>query len=408
MTKPRRRQAGEGTISAYETKGGTLYLAKWQEPQPDGTVKARLKRGFKTRKEAAAHLTDVRSALKDGSYVAPHRVTVTEHMAAWLDSLRKQPSTIESYRRNVRLHVVPYLGELRLEQLSGTRLTAHYRALEESGRVMGSEDPAAPAKGLSARTVRYIHTILHAALDAAVRDRLLAVNPADAATPPSAKEAAPPEMRYWSPAELRAFLADREAHGDDLLMAWKLLAATGMRRGELLGLRWGDVDFITGRVSVRRSASLIKTEGQGDRIVVGPTKTGKPRVVDLDAQTLADLKAYRRDRGALFLTLARDDAFVISDINGEVRHPYRFSRRFTEAVEQTRRRLGTDALPTIRLHDLRHTHATVLLSAGVPVKVVSERLGHASPTITLGVYAHVMPGMQREAAEQFGALMYGA
>ncbi|BCT76083.1 site-specific integrase [Sinomonas cyclohexanicum] len=403
MTKPRRRQAGEGTISPYETKAGTLYLAKWQEPQVDGTVKARLKRGFATRKAAAVHLTDVRASLRDGSYVAPHKTTVAAHMGAWLDGLRKQPSTVESYRRNVRLHVLPYIGELRLEQLTGTRLTALYRQLEASGRVGGTGED----KGLSARTVRYIHTIVHAALDAAVRDRLLAVNPADAATPPSAKEAAPPEMHYWSAVELRAFLADREERGDDLLMAWKLLAATGMRRGELLGLRWGDVDFTTGRVSVRRSASLIKTEGNGDRIDVGPTKTGKARVVDLDAQTLSDLRVYRKERGALFLSLVRDEAYVVSDVDGNVRHPYRFSRRFTDAVAQTRRTLGEDKLKAIRLHDLRHTHATILLAAGVPVKVVSERLGHASPTITLGVYAHVMPGMQKEAAEQFGALMYG-
>lgn len=129
--------------------------------------------------------------------------------------------------------------------------------------------------------------------------------------------------------------------------------------------------------------------------------------MDLDPGTLATLKAYKSEQGSLALMLARDGTYVLADIEGKLRHPERLSKRFVAAVIAARKSLGEDQLPTIRLHDLRHTHATLLLAAGVPVKVVSERLGHASAMITLGVYAHVMPGMQAEAAATFGALLSG-
>jgi integrase len=138
---------------------------------------------------------------------------------------------------------------------------------------------------------------------------------------------------------------------------------------------------------------------------VGGTKSGKPRVIDLDPATVALLRAYRKERGSLALQLARDDALVFGTIEGGHRNPETVSRQFRADVARCRQAVGEDVLPVIRLHDLRHTHATALLLAGVPVHVVSQRLGHASPVITLGVYAHVMPGSQRQAAELFASLI---
>lgn len=404
-SRRRRRQSGEGGISEYATQAGPRYLIKYQEPQDDGTTKTRLRRRdsnerpMLTRKAAADELRRTLSAIEEGRHVARNRVTVAQHFATWLDGLRKEPSTVASYRKNVRLHVTPYLGSLRLEQLTGTRLTKHYRHLEREGRADGQG-------GLSARTVRYVHTIIHAGLSAAVRDGLVSQNAADKADPPSAKAAASPEMRFWKAGELRAFLAQRAAADDELLPAWSLLASTGMRRGEALALRWADVDLDGSRLSVRRAATVVKNKGEGQEVLIGPPKSGRPRTVDLDEGTVAMLRAHKAARGSISLALARDDALVLGDINGRVRHPERFSRRWETAVRQARTALEGD-LPAIRLHDLRHTHATLLLAAGVPVKVVSERLGHANATITLGVYAHVMPGMQAEAAAKFAALMSG-
>jgi integrase len=180
-----------------------------------------------------------------------------------------------------------------------------------------------------------------------------------------------------------------------------------MRRGEALAPRWRDVDLDAGRLAVRRSVGVVKAKGAGERLVEGPTKTGRSRVVDLDAGTVAALRAYRAARGRLALDLVRDSALVLSNLDGAHRHPERFSRRFAGQVVQAREALEEERLPAIRLHDLRHTHATLLLADGVPVKVVSERLGHASATITLTVYQHVHPGMGREAADRFGALLEG-
>jgi integrase len=400
MTKPRRRQSGEGGISEYVIKAGPRFLIKYAYTREDETRAVVLKRGYLTRKAAAAALREKLANVDRGTHVAPTNITVSEHFATWLGGLRLQRSTIASYEKNVRLHLVPHIGALRLDQLTGTRLTKLYRQLEESGRVDGKG-------GLAARTVRYCHTIVHAGLAAAVRDGALSVNPADKAVPPSAKSAASPEMKVWTAEELRAFLDQRAKANDGLLIAWSLLAATGMRRGEALGLRWGDVDFEGSRLSVRRAATLLKRKGFSEEVIIEPPKSGKPRVVDLDPGTLAALKAHKVALGTIALSLARDGAYVLPNPDGSVRNPNQFSRRFVETLAAAREALGEDVLPRIRLHDLRHTHATLLLKAGVPVKVVSERLGHANAMITLGVYAHVMPGMQAEAAAKFGALLSG-
>ena len=178
-----------------------------------------------------------------------------------------------------------------------------------------------------------------------------------------------------------------------------------MRRGEALALRWRDVDFEAGRLQVRRSLGVVKAKGAGEQLVEGPTKTGQARVVDIDSDTVAALRAYRATRGSLALELVRDAALVLGNLDGTHRHPERYSRRFVEQVLQACKALGEDHLPKIRLHDLRHTHATLLLADGVPVKVVSERLRHANAVITVTVYQHVHPGMGRQAADRFAALL---
>lgn len=401
MTKPRRRQAGEGGISEYATKAGPRFLIKYTAPDEHGQRRVFLHRGFPTRRAAANALREQLGRVDRGAHVAPSRITVEQHMGEWLDGLQLGQSTISSYRKNVRLHVVPYLGHLRLEALTGTRLSGLYRELEVSGRRDGREG------GLSPRTVRYVHTIVHAAMKAAVRDGRLVANPADKATPPSAKRAASPEMHTWDAAELRAFLDWSRDQGDELHSAWLLLAMTGMRRGEALAMRWGDVDFDAGTVSVRRSVGVVKTKGAGQEIVLGTPKSGKARVIDIDPETLATLKTYRAQRGAISLGFARDDAYILGTLSGGVRHPERFSRAFGVRLGQAREVLGEDALTGIRLHDLRHTHATLLLRAGVHPKIVSERLGHAKVSITLDVYSHAVPTLQREAAGKLAALVYG-
>jgi integrase len=402
----KRRSPGEGSVWPYRTKAGQLrYAIGYVRLMPDGTRKAVTRRTgphgerWTTERDAKRALREVLVAVDKGELVDPSKQLVGAYLEEWLAGLRLAPSTVASYRKNVRLHIEPYIGTVPLASLTTARIDALYRQLERGGRA----DHKA-GEGLSPRTVRYVHTILSAGLGAAVKHHRLTRNPAATASPPTAKQARAPEMHAWTAEQLAGFLgwsAGSSLHH----AAWRLLAYTGMRRGEALALRWRDVNLDAGTVSVRRSAGVIRVKGEGAAIEEGDTKSGKPRVVDLDAATVAVLRAHRKQRGSMALQLARDDALVLGDQEGRHLHPERFTRTFGAEVARCRKALGDSAAPVIRLHDLRHTHATLLLLAGVPVHVVSERLGHASPVITMQVYAHVLPGSQREAAELFASLI---
>ena len=149
-------------------------------------------------------------------------------------------------------------------------------------------------------------------------------------------------------------------------MLWHVLSMTGMRRGEALALRWRDIDLDAGTVSIRRSAGMVRNAGEGAEVAEGDTKSGKPRVVDLDPGTVALLRAWRKERGLGGAAAGRDDALVFGDIEGAHRNPEHVSRQFARDLTRCRPALGEDVLPVIRLHDLRHTHATILLLAGEP------------------------------------------
>jgi integrase len=397
---PRRRSPGEGGCWPYQTRAGERWRARGPVLTLDGTVKHVQRKGFATKTEGLEWLGDQQAAGRRGDYVEPSRQRLGVYGAEVIDGLRIGPQTRASYRKNWRLHVQAYpVGAVALSQLTGVKLTSHYRQLEKAGRKDHRE-----GEGLSPRTVRYIHTIISRVLRQAVRDGMLARNPADAATPPSAREAKPPEMTCWSAAQLATFLAWCAEHSQSHAL-WHVLANTGMRRGEVLALRWRDLDLEAASVRVRRSAGMVRNAGEGAEVAEGDTKSGKPRVVDLDPSTVTLLRAWRKERGTMALQLARDDALVFGDIEGAHRNPEHVSRQFARDLQRCRQALIADTVPAIRLHDLRHTHATVLLTAREPVHVVSQRLGHASAVVTMTVYAHVLPGSQREAADLFARLI---
>lgn len=410
--KARRRSPGEGGVFEYKLANGQLRFGiKFTAPQPDGSSKPVLRRRdengqpWTTKKAAQAAVSEALAKVRRDEWIEPSKQTLGEYLDEWAAGLRLAPSTVASYKKNIRNLINPRIGGVALASLTPARITAMYRELETSGRC----DHKA-GEGLSARTVRYVHTILGAALSAAVDAGMIARNPVDKAKPPTAKEAKAPEMHPWTGDQLKAFLAWSK-EGSTLHLAWYVLAMTGMRRGELLALRWRDLDLETGTIAVRRSVGIIRNKGQGARIEEGPTKTCKPRVVDVDDATVALLKAHKRERGGLALQMARDDALVFGDLEGQHRHPERFSRTFKEHLARCRKELekaGAEVPDEIRLHDLRHTHATILLRANVHVKIVSERLGHATVSITLDTYSHVLPTMQREAVAKLAAIMGGS
>jgi integrase len=400
MASTRRRSRGEGHVGSYQTKAGVRWYWKASLPRPDGSVKVTWRRGFTTKRQAQEALQAALVGARRGGYIAPSKRITGSWLDEWLGTLRLAPSSVASYRKNVRLHVQPHIGQVPLARLSSAHLDTMYREPEASGRRDGRG-------GLSARTVRYIHTIVNAALQAAVdaEPQLLVSNPARKAHPPTAKEAQSPEMTPWTAEQLTAFLS-WSAENSPLHAAWYVLAYTGMRRGELLALRWRDVDLAAGTVSIARSVGVVRSDGEPVAVIESAPKTAKSRrIIDIDPATVAVLRAWKRERGELSLVLARDSSTVFGSLEGGHLHPERFWRTFKNALARCRAELGDDALPMITIHDLRHTHASLLLSAGEPVKTVSERLGHASVTVTLTVYGHVMPGDQKRAADRFAALI---
>ena len=408
--RSRRYWAEHGRLESCPKCGGLLeeITARRQIVPPER---------YRTKTEAQAGLTRELSAEMNGMFVEPDRLTVGEYLTGhWLPSIvdSVRPTTLLSYRLHVERYLVPLLGELPLRKLTPTAINAFNARLRSEARrprrahgkaslpvapdaPTSPEAPeeASPAAPLAASTRRNIYVTLVTALNAAVAQSLLAVNPTTRATTPQRRGTR--ELHTWSDAELRAFLA--ATRGERLQALWRLLAMSGMRRGEALGLKWSDVDFGSSRVSIQRSRVIA-----GSVILEHPpkTRTGR-RAVPLDAGTLASLKVWKARQAAERLAWGaawNEGGWVFTREDGAALHPGFATKRFRETVAATE-------LPRIRLHDLRHTSATLALAAGVHAKVVQERLGHATISQTLDIYSHTTPSLHVGAAEQLAAIVDG-
>lgn len=399
----------QGSASPTRTANGTWGFVVDLGPGPgsDGVWRERRqarRRGFATKREAQEALDELRVSSKEGTYVTPARQTLREFLEdEWLPAvkLRLAESTWESYERNIRHHIVPNLGGVQLQALDGSAIQRMYADLLTSGRKRGAQSP-----GLKPRTVRYIGTILHAALKDAVKWRRVQLNAADQATPPSAKSAKAPEMKTWAGSELGSFL-ERTA-GDRYGKPWLFLATTGCRRGEALGLRWQDVNLDEGVAVIRQEViPLTKKSGRGrEARILSTTKSGDARVIELDVRTVAMLRAWKAEQNQEKLALGagyHDHNLVFPRPDGDPHHPEAFSKTFERRLRQE----AFADLPTLRLHDLRHTWATLALEAGVDVAIVSKRLGHSSPVVTWQTYQHVRKGVQSDAAEKVAVAIFG-
>jgi integrase len=351
------------------------------------------KGGYRTKRAAQAALTDALADHQKGARVEPSKLTVRDYFESrWLPVIEHavKPTTFRGYADIVHNRIVPHLGDIRLSELNEGDIARMYSSLRTGGRRAG-------AGGLSEASVQHTHVVLRKALKDAMKGahgtKLLLRNPADDVQRPRRQRA---EMRVWSAEELRRFL--NETRGDRLHACWVVAATTGLRRGELLGLRWDDVDLHGQVLSVKRSRVAA-----GDDVSEGTPKNGRGRRVDLDPETVVVLHRHRARQ--LEERMARGEAWLDTGLvftreDGEGLHPHTVSQAFERAVARA-------DVPVIRFHDLRHTHATLMLGAGVHPKVVQERLGHASIQITLDTYSHVMPGMQADAAARVGQLIFG-
>ncbi len=437
-------------------KKGDRYYVKIELDTDPATGHRRQKwhSGYKTKREAERARVDLLSRFDRGEYVEPSQQTLADFLTDWLKAIEPtvRPSTFDSYSRNMRLHVVEHIGSVRLTKVDAGVLNGLYATLLSTGRRRSSRKGAGysssvvkralelraegrtldatadrlrlelpeaghitkntvnsllrreaerpkhadvPA-GLDRRTVNYIHTILHRALKDAVRWGRLLRNPADTSDPPRAGQKSD-GVHSWNAATLRGYLDASRAADDRHHALWVLLATTGMRRGEALGLRWADVDLDAGRARIVQT--IIQTRSL---VSVGEPKTARGRrPISLDPATIGVLRAHRhrmlQERvlvGADFVDLG----LVFHQPDGSWLRPDAVSEVFLRRV----RRYGP---PRLTLKGLRHTWATLALEQGIHPRVVQERLGHSTIAITLGIYSHVSPTLHDEAAETIASLI---
>ncbi len=356
---------------------------------PAGAPRKQIRRrGFRTKRDAQTALNELLHDVGKGTFVATERKTVAEYLGEWVEALPTRglrPRTVASYADMLRLHVLPTLGHGRLQALTAIDLDRPYaRLLADGHRYSGA--------GLSSRSVRYVHTILRKALADAERKGLVLRNVADLASPPSAKSAKAPEASTWTPEQLHRFLEISVDH--QYFALFRTAGMTGMRRGEVCGLRWEDLDLDAGTVRVRNQLGV---DGK-----LAEVKTERSRrIVDLDAETVSVLHAHRTDKVARRLALGVgwvDRGLVFTDVEGAALRPDAVTKSFAQAVARS-------GLPRVRFHDLRHSRASHLAQAGAHPVVIQTQLGHSSATFSQEVYTHVDRDRARAAASAVGSLV---
>jgi len=285
-------------------------------------------------------------------------------------------------------YLLPHLGDTPLRRLRAEHIRALYQRLLIAGSRRGGP--------LAAKTIANLHQLIRAALRDAVDRDLLPANPTIGVQPPDPRNRPSGNRRAksWTAAELGAFIDGTTQSQHSTL--FRLTAATGMRRGEALGLRWDDIHFDTGRIEITQALIAIGYQLEFTRL---KTRTSR-RNVTLDGHTLGLLADWRRRQAAQLdaAGAVNEHGLVFTRPDGQPLHPHTVSQAFERAQRHV------DVSP-IRFHDLRHTHASLLLRDRVPIKVVSERLGHSNPAFTMTTYQHVIPGMQEDAATTFGQLL---
>jgi len=334
-----------------------------------------------SKKQAEAELSRILADLQHGGFVDPGTVTVGEYLKRWLDHVASKTSTKthERYDEIVNFAIAPHLGTIRLSKLRAIHIQGFYSEALVSGQKRRSG-------GLSAQTVLHYHRILSQSLKQAVKWQLLANNPADAVEPPRPSR---PEMVVLDDNQTATLLGAAES--TPLFLPVLLAATTGMRRGEVLALRWSNVDLDQKRLSVAQT--LEKSRSRGLRFKQPKTKRSR-RTISLPSITVEALRKRRAEQAEVYLRLGRGwdiDTLVCCRPDGTPINPNTLTSGFASLVRSL-------DIPQVTFHGLRHTHATHLFKEGVHPKIAQERLGHSTISTTLDLYSHVMPGMQEDAA----------
>ncbi|TGS47557.1 MULTISPECIES: site-specific integrase [unclassified Mesorhizobium] len=356
-----------------------------------------------TKRGAQEECARLITEMKQGNYVEPTKQTLAEFLDEWLTFIKPSvaPKTFERYTEICRKGISPLIGSVILAKLKTDRIDA---ALTEAltkprsdHRKRKDEDQERkPLPPLAPRTVHHFRRVLIKALGQAVTWERLSRNPAAKTTPPKVERK---KMLAYDAAQTGQLIED--LRHTRMFIATLLAVKCGLRRGEILALRWGNVELGD---NLRQLSIVESAEQTSDGVRYKEPKNGRARTVALSAATVAELKAHRvrQAEEQLRLGIRPDtDSFVVAQVDGSPLQPRSLTHEWIRVI-------GKTSLPRIRFHDLRHTHATQMLSAGVHPKVASERLGHSTIGITLDLYSHVMPGMQADAAEAVDAAIQSA
>jgi len=335
-----------------------------------------------TKKDAEKRLAELFHQLDTGTFTKPSKDTLSDFLSRWLQDYAKPhltPRAYERYESIIRVHLTPSLGSIPLTEVRPDHIQKHYTAMLNDG--------------LSARTVRYHHVILHVALQSAVKWGLVPRNVADAVDPPRPGHT---EMHTWNENEIAQFLDGIKDSQYYTLFYTALF--TGMRRSELLGLTWQDIDLLYSVISVNRGLHHLS---DGSYVFTEPKSAKSKRTIALPPSAILVLKAHydnqKLERDMVGKPLSDTD-LVFSTIEGKPLRP----NTITRAWETLAARYG---VKVIRFHDARHTHASIMLKQGIHPKIVQERLGHSSIAVTLDTYSHVAPGLQESAAKRFDEVL---
>lgn len=361
--------------------GNSWYFVLTHGKKANGKPNQYKKRGFKTKQEAIQALNELEHTLLTGTYIKPHKMTYRQYMLEqWLEDkqTRVKQQTIGTYRWLVELHILPTLGHVELTQLTPMMIQQLYNRLTKE-------------KSLSDENIQKVHTLINDSLKKAERWGLIQKNPASLVDRPKAVKK---EIKVWNLEQVKLFLKNADLNAR-YFIAPLLGLTTGMRIGEILGLRWKDVDLERGFIRVTQTLSSDGKE------LMPYTKTASgTRTIDLPPETISYLEMHKKridkERKS---PLYHDLDLVVCTEFGTPTNKSNIRRFFNAQINK----LG---LPKIRFHDTRHTHATLLLIQGVNPKIVSERLGHADVRISLDTYSHLLPSMQKETAIMFGKMLF--
>lgn len=398
MARKETRSYAEGSVYPYKTKSGLRY--RWQasfrvNPEDAESPLERLsKSGYITLKEADSAMRLALLDAKEGYKPRVKKCLFEDYAQAWLDKQQLANSTLMGYEKIVRVHLKPAFGKMSLASITPTMISTLYKKLSKDG----NKGRSTSGKGLSANSINKIHIVLGAILESAVDDGLLRINQArqKSVEAPTSRtiRMEKQELKTWSAKEVNDFLAwDKQTFDDDFYALWHLYLYSGLRRGEGVALQWDDINFETGVISVRRASD------SGLRKATKRTKTYKERAVLMDPDSLTMLKARKAEHSELGLQHVTGAAFVFGNLDGSVRNPGDIGEKWSKTLKKAQQALPH--LGHLTIKGMRHSHATLLLEAGVPAKVVQERLGHSNISTTLDIYSHVTETLQVTAVASF-------